>query len=89
MSTAKIIVNPYAGRWKAQAAIPDIERAILEVLRRAGTSGATTMELRDAARGMRGMPADRRKEILGGLVEDGLILQRKQRGGRRYFLAAK
>jgi diacylglycerol kinase (ATP) len=27
MSTAKIIVNPYAGRWKARAAIPDIERA--------------------------------------------------------------
>jgi len=27
MNTAKIIVNPYAGRWKAQAAIPDIERA--------------------------------------------------------------
>jgi diacylglycerol kinase (ATP) len=27
MSTAKIIVNPYAGRWKAKAAIPDIERA--------------------------------------------------------------
>nr|NIV31098.1 diacylglycerol kinase family lipid kinase [Anaerolineae bacterium] len=27
MDTAKIIVNPYAGRWKAQAAIPDVERA--------------------------------------------------------------
>ena len=27
MSTAKVIVNPYAGRWKAQAAIPGIERA--------------------------------------------------------------
>jgi diacylglycerol kinase (ATP) len=27
MTTAKIILNPYAGRWKAQAAIPDIERA--------------------------------------------------------------
>jgi len=27
MSIAKIIVNPYAGRWKARAAIPDIERA--------------------------------------------------------------
>ncbi len=27
MSQAKIIVNPYAGRWKAQRAIPDIERA--------------------------------------------------------------
>ena len=27
MTTAKIIVNPYAGRWKAQAVIPDIERA--------------------------------------------------------------
>jgi diacylglycerol kinase (ATP) len=26
MTTAKIIVNPYAGRWKAQVAIPDIER---------------------------------------------------------------
>ena len=26
MTTAKIIVNPYAGRWKAKAAIPDIER---------------------------------------------------------------
>ena len=25
--TTKIIVNPYAGRWKAQAAIPNIERA--------------------------------------------------------------
>ena len=27
MSKAKIIVNPYAGRWKAQAAIPDISQA--------------------------------------------------------------
>jgi len=27
MSTAKIIVNPYAGRWKARAAIAEIERA--------------------------------------------------------------
>jgi diacylglycerol kinase (ATP) len=27
MNTAKIIVNPYAGRWKAKAAIADIERA--------------------------------------------------------------
>ncbi len=27
MSQAKIIVNPYAGRWKAQRAIPAIERA--------------------------------------------------------------
>ncbi|MFQ6100096.1 MAG: diacylglycerol/lipid kinase family protein [Anaerolineae bacterium] len=27
MTTAKIIVNPYAGRWKAKAAIPDIECA--------------------------------------------------------------
>jgi diacylglycerol kinase (ATP) len=27
MNTAKIIVNPYAGRWKAKVAIPDIERA--------------------------------------------------------------
>ena len=27
MTIAKIIVNPYAGRWKARAAIPDIERA--------------------------------------------------------------
>ncbi len=27
MSRAKIIVNPYAGRWKAKAAIPEIERA--------------------------------------------------------------
>jgi len=26
VSEAKIIVNPYAGRWKAQRAIPDIER---------------------------------------------------------------
>jgi diacylglycerol kinase (ATP) len=31
MATAKIIVNPYAGRWKAQAAIPDIERACQEI----------------------------------------------------------
>jgi diacylglycerol kinase (ATP) len=27
MSQTKIIVNPYAGRWKAQAAIPDIRQA--------------------------------------------------------------
>jgi diacylglycerol kinase (ATP) len=27
VSTVKVIVNPYAGRWKAQAAIPGIERA--------------------------------------------------------------
>ena len=26
MTTAKIIVNPYAGRWKVRAVIPDIER---------------------------------------------------------------
>jgi diacylglycerol kinase (ATP) len=31
MNTAKIIVNPYAGRWKARAAIPDIERACREI----------------------------------------------------------
>jgi len=28
---AKIILNPYAGRWKAQRAIPDVERACREV----------------------------------------------------------
>ncbi len=31
MNTAKIIVNPYAGRWKARAAIPDIERACQKI----------------------------------------------------------
>ena len=31
MTTAKIIVNPYAGHWKAQAAILDIERACHEI----------------------------------------------------------
>ena len=31
MNTAKIIVNPYAGRWKAKVAIPDIERACHEI----------------------------------------------------------
>ena len=31
MGTAKIIVNPYAGRWKAQAAIPDIERTCQQI----------------------------------------------------------
>lgn len=31
MSTAKIIANPYAGRWKAKAAIPDIERACRKI----------------------------------------------------------
>jgi diacylglycerol kinase (ATP) len=31
MDTTKIIVNPYAGRWKAQAAIPDIERACRKI----------------------------------------------------------
>jgi len=31
MSRAKIIVNPYAGRWKAQAAIPSIEQACQEI----------------------------------------------------------
>lgn len=29
--TAKIIVNPYAGRWKARQSIPDIEAACAEV----------------------------------------------------------
>jgi diacylglycerol kinase (ATP) len=31
MNTAKIIVNPYAGRWKAKAAIADIERVCHEI----------------------------------------------------------
>jgi len=31
MTIAKIIVNPYAGRWKAKAAIPDIERACQKI----------------------------------------------------------
>jgi diacylglycerol kinase (ATP) len=31
MAIAKIIVNPYAGRWKAKAAIPDIERACQKI----------------------------------------------------------
>ncbi len=31
MTTAKIILNPYAGRWKAQAAIPEIERVCHEI----------------------------------------------------------
>lgn len=31
MGTAKIIVNPYAGRWKAKAAVPEIERACREI----------------------------------------------------------
>lgn len=29
--TAKIILNPYAGRWKAQRAIPDVEQACHEL----------------------------------------------------------
>ncbi len=31
MTTAKIIVNPYAGRWKAKAAIPAVERACQKI----------------------------------------------------------
>lgn len=31
MSTARIIVNPYAGRWKAKAAVPEIERTCREI----------------------------------------------------------
>ena len=31
MSTAKIIVNPYANRWNAKAAIPDVKRACEKV----------------------------------------------------------
>ena len=31
MNTAKIIVNPYAGRWKAQAAITEIEQACQKI----------------------------------------------------------
>ena len=31
MNTTKIIVNPYANRWKAKAAIPDIERACRKI----------------------------------------------------------
>ncbi len=75
------------GRAREDSA--DLERAILEVLRRAGADGASTMQLRDSARGLRGMNADKRDEILGSLEADGLILRRRQRGGSRYFLAAK
>jgi diacylglycerol kinase (ATP) len=31
MTTAKIIVNPYAGRWKARAAMPDVERVCQKI----------------------------------------------------------
>ena len=31
MNTAKIIVNPYAGRWKAKLAIPEIERTCQKI----------------------------------------------------------
>ena len=31
MNTTKIIVNPYADRWKAKAAIPDIERVCQKI----------------------------------------------------------
>ena len=31
MTRAKIIVNPYSGRWKAKAAIPDIERVCQKI----------------------------------------------------------
>ena len=31
MTIAKFIVNPYSGRWKAKAAIPDIERACKKI----------------------------------------------------------
>ncbi len=31
MTRAKIIINPYSGRWKAKAAIPDIERACQKI----------------------------------------------------------
>ena len=31
MSTAKIIVNPYAGRWKAQGVVSEIERTCQEI----------------------------------------------------------
>jgi YegS/Rv2252/BmrU family lipid kinase len=31
VATAKIIVNPYAGRWKAQGAVSEIERACNEI----------------------------------------------------------
>lgn len=31
MNTAKIVVNPYAGRWKARAAIPDIEQVCQKI----------------------------------------------------------
>ena len=64
-----------------------IERAILEVLRRAGQGGATTMEIRDAVRPFRALSAERRQEIMGGLSSDGLAIARRQGRGVRYYAA--
>ena len=73
------------GRAREDSA--DIERAILEALRRAGRDGASTMQLRDSIRALRGVSADKRSEILDGLVSDGLVIARRQKGGTRYFAA--
>ena len=73
------------GRAREDSA--DIERAVIEVLRRAGAAGATTMQIRDAARDFRVISADRRAEILDGLVGDGLVICQRVKGGRRYYAA--
>jgi hypothetical protein len=73
------------GRAREDSA--DIERAILEVLRRAGQGGATTMELRDAVRPFRALSAERRQEIMDGLSSDGLAIARRQGRGVRYYAA--
>jgi len=73
------------GRAREDSA--DIERAVIEALRRAGRTGASTMQLRDSIRALRGLPTARRTEILDGLAADGLVIARRQKGGTRYFAA--
>lgn len=73
------------GRAREDSA--DIERAVLEVLRRAGAEGATTMELRDAVRQLRSLSTDRRAEILDSLVADDLVIARRRGRGIRYYAA--
>jgi hypothetical protein len=66
----------------------DMERQVIEALRKAGRKGATASEVRDAVPGFRRLGKDGRDSLLAGMAEDGAIVCQPARGGVRWFIAA-
>ncbi len=66
----------------------DMERQVIEALRKAGRKGATASEVRDAVAGFRRLGKDGRDALLAGMAEDGVIVCQPAKGGVRWFLAA-